>query len=188
MMKTVTRAILLLSVCCAGASCQKRAGSEAWVLRSVHEPLSAEDIQSALDVLGLRIERFTCSTPAECRIRISLQKYIHGAAEGSGGDAVCTLQPSQQQLTMFAYEQNGSLTFTFQAEGSRVSPGSINLEGYHARTWGRLNSGPMEKGRPVPFYLFAANLNGIESFPPDRPVEELTGKYALAVVFFAELL
>lgn len=188
MMRTITCAVLLLSVCWAGASCRKRAGSEAWVLRSVQEPLSAEDIQSALDVLGLKIVRFTCSTPAECKIRLSLQKYIHGAAEGSAGDAVCTLQPSQQQLTMFAHEQNGSLTFTFQAGGSRVSPGSISLEGYRAKTWGRLNSGPMEKGRPVPFYLFAANLNGIDGFSPDRPVEELTGKYALAVVVYAERL
>jgi hypothetical protein len=53
---------------------------------------------------------------------------------------------------------------------------------------GRLNAGPLEKGRAVPFYLSAANLNGIESFSPDRSVEELTGKYALAVVLFAELL
>ncbi len=57
-----------------------------------------------------------------------------------------------------------------------------------ARTWGRLNAGPLEKGRPVPFYLFAANLNGITSFSPDRPIDELTGSNALALVFFAERL
>jgi hypothetical protein len=86
-MKTVTRAILLLGVCWAGVSCQKRAGSDPWVLRGVEEPLSAQDIQAALDVLGLKIERFTCAAPAEGKIRISLHKYIHGAAEGSAGNA-----------------------------------------------------------------------------------------------------
>jgi hypothetical protein len=187
-MKTITRTILLLAVCWAGAAGQKRTSSETCVLRGASEPLSAQDIRSAFDILGLKIERFTCSVPAECKIRISLQKYIHGAAEGRWGNATYTLQPGQQQLTLFTREQDGSLTFTFEVEGGRISWDSMNMEGYRAKACGRLNAGPLEKGRAVPFYLFTANLNGIEGFSPDRPVEELTGKYALAVVFFVELL
>jgi hypothetical protein len=188
-MKTITRVALLLVVCLAGASEEKRAGSDqAYVLRDVREPLSAEDIRSALDVLGLKVERFACTVPAECKIRVFLQKYIHGAAEGSWGNGTYTLQPGSHRLLLFTREQNNSLTFTLEVGGKSISWGTLDMEGYHAKTSGRLDGGPLEKGRPVPFYLFAANLNGIESFPPDRPVEELTGKYALAVVFFAELL
>jgi hypothetical protein len=188
-MKMITRVALLLVVCLAGASKERRAGSDqAYVLCGVREPLSAEDVRSALDVLGLQIERFACTVPAECKIRVSLQKYIHGAAEGSWGNGTYTLQPGSHRFMLFTREQNNSLTFTLEVEGRRISWGSLDLQGYRAKTSGRLDGGPLEKGRPVPFHLFAANLNGIESFPPDRPLEELTGKYALAVVFFAELL
>jgi hypothetical protein len=188
-MKMVTGVALLLAICLAGAREERRAGSDqAFAFRTVQEPLSTEDIRSALDVLGLKIERFACTVPAECKIRVSLQKYIHGAAEGSWGSGTYTLRPGSHRFILFTREQNNSLTFTFEVEGGRVSWGSMDVEGYHAKTSGRLDGGPLEKGRAVPFYLFAANLNGIESFPPDRPVEELTGKYALAVVLFVELL
>ncbi len=188
-MKMLACVMLLLAVCLTGAPQERRAGSDqAYVLRAVQEPLSAEDIRSALDVLGLKVERFACTVPAECKIRVSLQKYTHGAAEGSWGTGTFTLQPGDHRFILFTREQNNTLTFTWEVEGGRISWGSLDLEGYRAKTSGRLDSGPLEKGRTVPFYLFAANLNGIESFPPDRPVEELTGKYALAVVFLAELL
>jgi hypothetical protein len=187
-MKMITRAVLLLSVCLAGASEERRPGFEVYTLRGVEEPLSAADIQSAFNVLGLKIERFACTVPEESKLRISLRQYIHGAEDRALGERTIPVYPGAQRFILFTHEADDALTFTFQARGQRVSWARISLEGYPARAWGRVNGGTLEKGRAVPFYLFAANLNGIESFSPDRSVEELTGKYALAVVFFAEWL
>jgi len=187
-MKTITYAVLLLLVCLGGASAEKRPSSEPYVLRSVPEPLSTQDITSAFRVLGLKIERFTCSIPEKGKIGISVRRYIHGAEDKVLGEHAIPVFPGPQQFTLFTREESKSLLFTLQAGGSGVSWDPVSVEGYPARTCGRLNAGPLQKGKAVPFYSFAANLNGIESFPPDRPLEELTAKYSFVVVFFAELL
>jgi len=187
-MKTITYAVLLLSVCLAGASAEKRARSEPYVLRGVQEPLSAQDITSAFNVLGLKIERFACSIPQEGRLRISLRRYIHGAQDKVLGERTLPVYVGQQQFTLFTREEGNSLSFAFQTTSRSVSWDPVSVEGYPARTWGRLNAGSLQKGQAVPFYLFAANLNSIESFSPDRPLDELTAKYSFVVVFFAELL
>ena len=187
-MKTITYAGLLLFVCLTGASAEKPAPSEPYVLRGVQEPLSAQDITSAFSVLGLKIERFACSIPEKGRIGISLRRYIHGAEDKALGEHPIPVSPGPQQFTLFTREENKSLLFMFQAGGYSVSWDPVSVEGYPARTWGRLNAEPLQKGKAVPFYLFAANLNGISSFRPDRPLDELTAKYAFTLVFFAERL
>ncbi len=187
-MKTITYAVLLLSVCLAGASAEKQPPSEPYVLRSVQEPLSAQDITSAFGVLGLKIERFACSIPEKGRIRIFVRRYIHGAEDKVLGEHAVPVFPGPQQLTLFTREENESLSFTLQTGSYGASWDPISIEGYGARTWGRLNAEPLQKGKAVPFYLFAANLKGIQSFRPDRPLDELTAKYSFVAVFFAELL
>ncbi len=187
-MKTTTYAALLLFVCLAGASAEKQPRSERYALQAVQTPLSAQDITSAFDVLGLRIARFACSMPEKGKLLISVRRYIHGAQDSVLGEQTIPVSAGQQQLTLFTREENKSLSFTLQAGSYGTSWDPVSIEGYGAKTWGRLNAGPLQKGKAVPFYFFAANLNGISSSRPDRPLDELTAQYALTLVFFAERL
>jgi len=187
-MRTTAYAAVLLFVCLAGASAERRPRSEPYVLRGVQEPLSAQDITLAFGVLGLKIERFTCSMPENGRVLVSIRRYVHGAEDKVLGEHTIPMSAGPQQLTLFTREENKSLLFTLQAGSYGTSWNPVSIEGYGAKTWGRLDGGALQKGKAVPFYLFAANLNGISSFPPDRPLEELTAQYSFVVVFLAQLL
>ena len=187
-MKTTIYATLLLVVCLTGTSRQKQAPTEGCTLHYVREPLSTEDILRGFDFLGLRMERFTCQAPEPCRLRIFLRRYIHGAADEILGDSTMTASAGEQQLTLLMREESGSLSCACQLGGYGSGWDAIRLEGYGARTWGRLNGGPLEKGREVPFYALAAGISGVTTFRPDCPLDELVPKYALTLVFFAELL
>jgi hypothetical protein len=187
-MRTTAYAAVLLSICLAGACAKKQPRSEPYVLRGMQEPLSAQDITSAFEVLGLKITRFACAMPEEGRLLISVRRYIHGTEDKALGEHAIPMSAGQQQLTLFTREENQSLSFTLRVGGYGTSWSPISIEGYGAKTWGRLDGGPLQKGKAVPFYAFAANMNGITSFRPDRPLEELTAQYSFVVVFFAELL
>ena len=187
-MKTTIYMTLLCVVCLAGASRQKQAPAEACTLHYVKDPLSIEDILRGFDFLGLRMERFTCHAPEQCRLRIFLRRYIHGAADEILGDSTMTVSPGEPRLILFMREDSGSLSCACQLGGYGTGWDPIRLEGYGARTWGRLNGGRLEKGREVPFYALAAGISGVTSFPPDCPLDELVPKYALTLVFFAEVL
>lgn len=187
-MKTITHIALLLVVCLAGASGKKHGSLEPYAFRHVEGPLSPEDIRCGFDLLGLRMERFTCYAPEQRRLRIFVRRYIHGAADEILGDSTVTFLPGDQRFVLFTREQNESLRFSFQVGGYRAGWDPISLEGYGARTWGRLNGGRLEKGRVVPFYAAAVGTGGVQSFPPDCPLDELVPKYALTLVFFAEVL
>ncbi len=187
-MKTTIYTTLLFVVCLAGASRQKQVPAATCTLQYVKDPLSTEDILRGFDFLGLRMERFTCRASEQRRLRIFLRRYVHGAADEILGDSTMTASPGEQRLILLMREESGSLSCACQLGGYGTGWDPIRLEGYGARTWGRLNGGRLEKGREVPFYALAAGISGVTTFSPDCPLDELVPKYALTLVFFAEML
>jgi hypothetical protein len=104
------------------------------VLRGVQEPLSAQDIQSAFDMLGLKIERFASTVPEESGSGF-LRQHIHGAEDKLLAERTISVYPGVQKLTLFTREGNDVLAFTFQAGGQHVGLDSIRLEGLSGE-WG----------------------------------------------------
>ena len=168
-------------------SCEKRQPVEDYAIKHIKESLSPDEIETAFDFLGLKIERFNYYLPAKTPVTFFGQKYISGTPQGITGSSTLYPDAGLQKFTLFAYRENNSVKFAVQGGGGRVGCGTFNIEGYGATTSGWLNPKELKAGPEVPLYLFAANKNGIESFSPDDNIEELVRKYELVFVLYGDI-
>jgi hypothetical protein len=189
-MENEMKKIVLLSIASSlllTGSCEKKQPVADYEIQRIKGPLSPEDIEAALDVLGMKIERFNYYLPVKTQVTFFGQEYIKGVAQSISHNSSLFLDSGLQKFMLFAYRENDSVKFSIQAGGGRVGCGSLNIKDFGASTQGLMNQKELKSGPEIPLYLFAANKNGIESFSPDDTIEKLVKKYELAFVIYADI-
>lgn len=185
-MKNIALFLFLMSLLLI-SSCEKNQPVADYVIKHIEEPLSPDEIETALDFLGLKMERFEYCLPAKTPVTFFGQRYINGTPQGITGSSTLYPDAGLQKFTLFVYRENNSVKFSVQGGGGRVGCGTLNVESLDAFTWGWLNTKELKSGPEVPLYLFAANKNGIEGFSPDDNIEEIVKKYELVFVLYGDI-
>lgn len=178
---------LLVIMLCLVSSCKEEKSPAYYVIHHVEEPLSSDEVSSAFDFLGLKMERFECYFPDKRQVTFFGQKFMNGAAQSISGEATLYLDPGLQQFILFVHRENDSVSFGVKAGSGRVGCGRPDLEGFGGSTQGWLYPKELKSGPEVPLYLFAANKNSTQGFSSDEEIEEILKKYDLAFVLYADI-
>ena len=150
-------------------------------------PMTADEMEAALDYLGLRMERFSCEVADHHDIQVSLQQSVKGNRKKAQDLATLTLDPGQHTLLLFMHQNDDEIDFAIQSEGYRSGGGKISTNECNARVWDRLTPDPLPVGKKLPIFVWAANHQTISSLGLTKSVDDLVLEYEMAIVISAEI-
>jgi TonB family protein len=165
--------------------------STAFPLKLAEGALTAEDIASALDYLGVHMYRFTYELPYKHKLTLSLDKYLDGKLKDSKSTRIGTSQPGKHDIAIFKYEKSDSIQFTVKvAAGSGVYKsitfGKISVKGFPSTVWSPFSNVQMQSGIKAPFSAFILSSEGVR-VTPREPLESIVSKNKFVIVASVEL-
>ncbi len=160
-------------------------------LTPIATPLTTDEIQAALEYLGLKLERFSYEVPYKHSIHFTLQRFVKGKRKDVSGGGTFSLDAGQHSLILFIHQKDDEINFTVQTRngggGVRGGVGSVSIKGYHAQSSGPLENAQFIAGKKVPLFVFAGNSQSITGISSNETMDNIVSKYELVVAVTAEL-
>jgi hypothetical protein len=132
------------------------------VLTPVRKPLTVDELQEALAVLGLQLFRFSYAASAPHELALRQQVFIHGQESQTRTGAVLRQRMGEQHLTVYAYQRTDTVELRLQGTTGAVGWPAVSLNGYAAQTWYQFPQPALGPDRFTPLFVYAANAQSIQ--------------------------
>lgn len=159
-------------------------------MRQIYDPLSAQDIASALAYLGVTMERFIYELPYRHDLKVYFVEYAQGKVVQEIGNSFERMQPGKNSLVLYKYDKDWAVEFTLQTV-SVNSKRSVrwdkrSTKGFPAQGTARIDKMELKSGSRTPIYALVLSPAGV-SFNLEEPVEKIVARAARALAVYVEL-
>jgi TonB family protein len=154
----------------------------------VTNPLTIDDIQSAFELLGLNVDRFSYEAPVRHELSLHYEVYRNGKLVdkirgGSMGQAAGRIG-----VTLYTQQTDSTVRFTTKTvrgkSSGSTSSAPIRTKGLIAKMYVQPEKFTLVEGAENPYFIFVADSQSVSGNGIAEDVRQLALKYDLVVALY----